>query len=143
MKARPATIEDLPECLRMGRAFAHAAKLDADDESLIGTLHLLLREGALFVTGDPVNGMVGGLAYPAYYNRSLCSAQELFWFVDPNARRSGAGQALFDALQEWAREKGAHTLTMVTLDDLDGERVADFYCSRGYRPLERNFMKVL
>ena len=28
--------------------------------------------------------------------------------VDPAARRSGVGRALFEALQEWMRERGAH-----------------------------------
>lgn len=140
---RAATEDDLPACLRMGRAFAAAAGLDADDESMIVTLRSLMDGGGLFVTGSPLHGMAGVLVYRAYFNAAQVSAQELFWWVDEDARRSGAGRSLLTAIEAYAREAGAHTLTMIALDDVDGERVGAFYRSEGYRPLERNFVKVL
>lgn len=127
----------------MARAFTDAAGLPGDDDSMATTLRTLMDAGGLFVTGDPVHGMAGALVYPAYFNTSRVAAQELFWWVDPAARRSGAGRALLASIESYARENGAHTLTMICLDDLDGDRVAEFYRSEGYRPLERNFMKVL
>lgn len=140
---RTATDDDLPDCLRMAREFCKAAGLPGDDGSMLATLRTLMDAGGLFVTGSPVHGMAGVLVYPAYFNTSRIAAQELFWWVDPDARRSGAGRALLGAIEAYARQAGAHTLTMICLDDVDGDRVAAFYRSEGYRPLERNFVKVL
>lgn len=140
---RRATQEDIPACLRMLRDFGKAASLDCDDESLLATLRALLGSGGLYVTGEPVHGMAGVMLYPQFFNTAHLAAQEMFWWVDPQARRAGAGRALLGALEGYARENGARTLTMICLDDLDGDRVAAFYRSEGYRPLERNFMKVL
>jgi GNAT superfamily N-acetyltransferase len=141
--ARHATEYDLLECLRMGRAFAKAAGLDADDISMIDTLRQLMEADGLFVVGHPAHGMAGVLVYQNYFRRNTKTAQEMFWWVDVEARGTGAGRKLLEAIEVWAKEKGAQTLTMIALDDVDGERVAGMYKAAGYRPLERNFVKVL
>lgn len=143
MTARLATEHDLLECLRMGRDFAKAAGVPADDVSMADTLKDLIGARSLFVVGHPSHGMAGVLVYQNYFNRSRKAAQELFWWVDPEARRLGAGRALLVTIEAWAKEQGADTLTMIALDDVDGERVAQMYKGAGYKPLERNFVKVL
>ena len=142
MTTRLATPDDMPELLRMGRSFAKAAGLDAEDESMATTLTLLMDAGGLFVTGEPIHGMAAGLLFPQYFRRSQIVAQELFWWVDPEARRSGAGRDLLAGMEAWARAGGAESLTMVALADLDGESIGRFYSSHGYTPLERHYVKV-
>lgn len=127
----------------MGRAFAKAAGMPATDDSMLLTLSNLIEGGGLFVVGDPVYGMAAAIAYPQYFNTSRVAAQELFWWVDENARGSGAGRELMRALESWARDKGADTMMMVALDDLNGDAVAKMYANSGYKPLERNFVKAL
>jgi GNAT superfamily N-acetyltransferase len=143
MTARHASIADLDECLRMGRAFTKAAGLEADDESMATTLLKLIEDGGLFVAGDPIVGMAGALVYQNYFNLNTLAAQEVFWWVDPNARRHGTGIELLLEVESWAKAKGAKTLTMVALDALDVERVAGMYMSAGYKPQERNFVRSL
>ena len=87
--------------------------------------------------------MAAALAYPAYFNAGHIQAQELFWWVDEEARSSGAGRALLEALEGWARAVGAHSLTMISLAALDGERVAKLYERAGYRRSELTFIKRL
>lgn len=143
MSARHAESSDIFECLRMGRAFAKAAGLEADDLSIVDTLRSLMEADSLFVTGYPAHGMAGVLVYQNYFKRDQRIAQEMFWWVDPEARGLGAGRKLLETIEAWAKEQGAQKLTMVALDDVDGERVAGMYKAAGYRPLERNFVKVL
>jgi GNAT superfamily N-acetyltransferase len=140
---RLATESDMPALLRMGAEFANAAGLSATDESMEFTLRALMDSGGLFVTGEPVCGMAAGLLFDQYFNRSVRAAQELFWWVDTDARRSGAGRDLLDGMEAWARTNGAQSLTMVTLQALDAESIGRFYESNGYKPLEHNYMKVL
>lgn len=143
MSARQATLADLDECLRMGRAFAAAAGVSGNDESMATTLIKLIEDGGLFVVGEPLVGMAAAIVYPNYFNLEQLAAQELFWWVDPGARRNGAGVELLRAIETWAKAKGAKTLTMVALDALDGERVTGMYMNAGYQPLERSFVRKL
>ncbi len=125
----------------MGLAFIQAAGLEGDEESVDETLRQLMDAGSLFVVGD--YAMAGVLVFQSYYNRAQKVAQELFWWVDPGRRGAGAGIELLRGIEAWAREQGAVSLTMVCLDAVDGDRVAKLYERSGYRPLERNFVKVL
>jgi hypothetical protein len=140
---RLATESDLPALMRMGADFAQAAGMSANNESMEFTLRALMDSGGLFVTGEPVCGMAGGLLFDQYFNRSAKVAQELFWWVDMDARRSGAGRDLLDGMEAWARTNGAESLTMVCLQALDAESIGRFYESNGYKPLEHSYMKVL
>jgi GNAT superfamily N-acetyltransferase len=127
----------------MGHEFTKAAGVESDDDSIYATLLNRIEAGGLFVVGQPVVGMAAVLVYPNYYKLADLAAQEMFWWVDPSARRNGAGWALFAAIKEWAKEQGAKTLTMVSLDALDGEKVAGMYMSDGFKPLERSFVRHL
>jgi GNAT superfamily N-acetyltransferase len=140
---RLATEGDLPEIIRMGLAFVGAAGLSGDRDSIEETAKLLIQGGGLFIAGDPPCGMAGVLIYDKYFDRTRKAAQELFWWVDPNARKTGVGKRLLSEIESWARENGADTLTMIALDALDGDAVSEMYKAAGYKPLERNYMKVL
>lgn len=140
---RLATHDDMPSLLRMAGEFSKVAGLDMDSGSVEHTLSLLMESGGLFVTGEPVHGMAGGLIYQNYFNRSRMAASELFWWVDPEHRKGGAGRDLLDGLEGWAKANGADTLTMVALDVSDGGSIGRFYEANGYKPLERHYAKVL
>ena len=134
---------DAPEIMRMGRAFAEVAGFKADDYSMLVTIRMLLDTGGLFVIGDPPHGMVGAILYPHYFDRSATVAQEMFWWVDKEHRKSGAGMVLLEGLEKWAKDNQAKSLTMIALAASDGDSMGRFYESRGYVPLERHYVKVL
>jgi GNAT superfamily N-acetyltransferase len=80
-------------------ARAHARELRcalADERSLV-----LIAEHE----GRPVGSLVGGVLAMPIYGGGLAFLQELY--VEAAARRSGAGRALIDAFDGWARERGA------------------------------------
>jgi GNAT superfamily N-acetyltransferase len=145
---REATYLDLDELHRMGRAF-HAVTGVADiiplDEASLGRTFIQLIEnpdGALIVCdrGNGLCGAVGALLHPHYMNANHITGQELFWWVDPE-HRHGVGPLLFDALEDWVKASGANTFSMITLDALEPEKVAMLYRRRGYRPVERSYIR--
>lgn len=140
---RPATPDDTPALMRMGRSFAARAGVPFDDESLAETFRILIDAESIFVAGDPPTGMVAAMVYRNYFLRSENVAQELFWWVDPESRGAGIGREMLDGLEAWAKANEARTLTMVSLDAVDGEAVGRLYTARGYSPLERHFSKVI
>jgi GNAT superfamily N-acetyltransferase len=86
-------------------------------------------------------GMTAAIVYPAYFNAQRHIAQELFWWVDAAARGAGAGKALVEAIEKWAQSTGADAVFMLALADKNEEKMHNLYARRGYRPLERTFIK--
>lgn len=148
MRVRVATVEDVPECLVMGRAFfdesGFAGETAYDEESTRATMtHLIsAQDGVLLVAeSDGLIGMAAALAFPHYFNAASRAAQELFWWVAPRARGGAAGVRLLRGLEAWAAEVGCSTMTMVCLPSLTRSPAERIYERCGYRPSERSFIK--
>jgi GNAT superfamily N-acetyltransferase len=145
---RRATSSDIESIVAMGRKFHAASGVSAalpfDGESAVATaMHLMSDDGALFVAeqGARLVGMAGALKYPHYMNLGCTVAQELFWWVEPDARGGMSGVRLLMALEEWARAEGCKALTMICLPiDSPAEGI---YSRFGYRALEKSFVKEL
>lgn len=150
MKVRSATISDLPNVVELGAEFfAQTTQAEFTSYNPTGVkdfLSTLLNSemGAVFVAetdaGEMV-GITGGLLYPLWMGDSHITGQELFWYVDPEHRKSKAGRRLFDALEKWAKDAGANSFNMVALSHLHEKRVGRMYESKGYRPMERMYTK--
>lgn len=148
---RPALREDVPQLLELGRHFyassgcaAHGLRFD--EGALADTCAQLATEGVLLVAerdGELI-GAVGALAYPWYLDRSQTIAQEIWWWVEPHARNTGAGKALLDELEAWAKARGAAVVSMATPGEGgQDETVARLYRRWGYQYTETNWAKVL
>jgi hypothetical protein len=122
----------------MGEQFAAAVDMPYDEQSTAETM-LRLMESADGVLLVGHGGMVGGLVYPAYFNREHRMAQELFWWSET----PGVGRALLAGLENWARGVGAKSLTMLAMADLRADAVGRLYRRQGFRPLENTFVKAL
>jgi hypothetical protein len=86
-------------------------------------------------------GITGGIIYPLYFSPSHKVAQELWWWLTPEARGSGVGNKMFKHLQLWSKERGAKTIFMIALEDERAEKMEKVYCRAGFEPMERTFMK--
>jgi GNAT superfamily N-acetyltransferase len=76
------------------------------------------------------------------FNQNIRVAQETFWYVEPEYRKNGVGEALFNTFEQWAKAKGAVTLVMATVGDKpSNKKVHDLYLKQGFLPLERHYFK--
>lgn len=80
---------------------------------------------------------------PVYFNHLHISAEELFWWADPETKHLGIGRKIKKALEEEARSRGASSVQMKSVDLLNGNRMAKLYARDGYRPSEHSFIKRL
>ncbi len=90
-----------------------------------------------------VVGAVGLITYQLWFNAKDSAAQELFWWVHPESRPSGAGTLLLDAAETWSKYVGAKILFMGTLEASNPERIGAMYTRRGYKPFEHLYAKKM
>jgi len=142
---RLATIEDMPEILRMGENFFNASgygeltTFNKDDTRNL--VERLIETGTLLTDGKST--ILGFIVFPIFMNVSYLMAQELFWWVDEDARNTGVGIKILRAAEALAKEKGANLMIMLSLNDLNGEKVNKLYEKLGYKPKEQNYMRLL
>lgn len=149
MIVRRATVEDLPEYVVLGRRF-HAASpvstaIPFDPEGFgIFYLNALQNPDAglwLAERDGKMIGVAGALLYPMYFSPSHLVAQELWWWLEPEARGSGAGKMMYEAIEAWALENEASAMFMIALEDDNSSKMAKLYARKGYKPMERTFIK--
>lgn len=92
----------------------------------------------LAVGKDRCRGMVIGLDRSSS-GREVVAIVSVY--VAPDVRRSGVGDALMDAVEAWARERGSEVTSLWVVEGNDGAR--GFYEARGYRAtLDRQKISV-
>ena len=87
--------------------------------------------------------MLGFVVFPMFMNSKTTIAQELFWWVDEEARKTGAGIKILKQTEKLAKEHGAEALMMLSLSDLNGKKIGKLYESLGYKQKEQTYMRVL
>ncbi len=140
---------DLASCLDMTARFHAASPISDiapfDRDGMAVTLKEMLsnpRAGVWLALRNaaPV-GIAGALLYPLYFNPAYEVVQELFWWLNPEARGSGAGEKLFRSVQDWASDMSAVAVFMVALDDDRVNKMDKFYRRAGFSPMERTYMR--
>lgn len=129
---RPASLDDIPSLLAMGREFHAASGLPFSfDEAAMGRVlaGLIGSDQAVVLMTD--RGVIGGALNPAYCDPSWIMAVELFWWA------KGDGLALLRAFEDWAKEAGASEVRMTSIYDLP--RADAILRRKGYRPLEISY----
>jgi GNAT superfamily N-acetyltransferase len=122
------------------------AELDRDV-----TLNILKRiietdVGDLIISEDE-NGKPNG-AVCVYIMNPVFAPQikillEMFWFVDPSARKQGVGTALLNEAEKWAVEHKCDAISFSNLGEVAPEQAKRVYESRGFSPCEQTFWKFL
>ena len=149
MIVRPATLEDLPAYMPLALAFHAASPIrqaipfsvegfadfyTAAIESQNMGVWLAEQDGRLI-------GICGALVYPMYFNPSALVVQELWWWLTPASRGSGAGGQMFKQIEQWSKEKDASALFMIALEDNRAKKMENLYIRAGFKPMERTFIK--
>jgi GNAT superfamily N-acetyltransferase len=148
---RPAEDRDLPEVLDLTQALfelSHVSSVtELDKDHVLGLLKNEMRSdiGQAFVAVEDdgkVVGVIAGLLYPLWTQPNHMTGTELLYYVLPEYRRTKAGKKLFDALEKWARSRGAQSMVMVSPSNKHELRLGKMYESKGYVPVERNYMRT-
>lgn len=133
----------------MGRDFFEEAgwakHASFDPESFAYSCGLLMDNGIFMVADDDQAGVIGMAAAgvsPAYWNRTILTAQEIFWYVLPE-HRTGTGRLLMAALEDAMRAIGVVLCSMSAEEGLRSSALHRLYRQCGYWPAEKLFWKRL
>lgn len=135
---RRATAADADAIWPLTREFA--ASFTPDRNAFDKTFAALVeRDDAFLAIGTTASGAVGyvlAVAHPTLFaNAPVVWVEELM--VSEVVRRSGIGRALMDAVETWARDRGAAYVSLAT------RRASDFYLALGYDESATFFRKLL
>jgi len=148
MQVRQATERDVPEIVRMSRAFyattTYRGYADFDEATVTALAETLVRDHVMLVAevGGQVAGMAGLFVVPFMFNHSHRMAHEVVWYVDPEAQGAGAGKALLAAIEPACREKGATGIFMIHLAN-SPPQAAEIYQRMGYAHSETVYVRTL
>lgn len=150
VRVRDATPDDAPALMRLARAFYDAALagggIPFDARSAARNFVAMMGQRLLIVAevDGALVGVVGGASGPYLCNDAYHVGSEVLWWVDPPYRKTGAGLALLDAIEERARELGLAKWTMMDLvREGSDDRARKIYELRGYQLRERAYQKDL
>lgn len=133
---RPATLDDIPALLAMGKAFHAAAILPcAFDLNAMGAVLQAMIEADSAAVLMTDSGVIGGAINPAYCDPTWLYAVELFWWAQ------GDGLKLLRAFERWAQNAGAKEIRMTSLATLP--RADRLLRCVGYAPAEVSYSKVI
>lgn len=149
MIVRKAAESDLPEYLTLAQAFHAASPMHGAiefDVSGYSQFYLSsLQNDSVGIWLAEVDGEIvgigGAVAYPLYFNPSALVVQELWWWLTPASRGSGAGKQMYKQIEQWAKDKNASALFMIALEDERAKKMENLYIRSGFKPLERTFIK--
>ena len=143
---RAAELSDIESILVLGERFFNKTEYsnhaEFSKETTAETLKHLISDdnGILLVLENDgvIVGMVGALLYPFYMTGEL-TGQELFWWCEDK----GKGLSLLTELEQAAKNKGAKTFIMISLNNLAPERLDRLYLKNGYKRAEHTYMRIL
>lgn len=149
MLVRKATEADLDKYVTLAQAFHAASPMNGVvefDREGYGQFYLSsLQSEAIGIwlaeLDDEIVGISGAIAYPLYFSPNAIVVQELWWWLTPDARGSGAGGAMFKQIEAWAKERSASALFMIALEDERAQKMEKLYSRAGFKPMERTFIK--
>lgn len=148
---RAATVEDIPCYMDLAEAFVattpvnHIIPFDRDSTAAFVEGALDNENMVVLVAEDgaEIVGITAAIAYPMYFNTSKLVAQELWWYIKPDARGGAASKLLFQEIEKWGKSKQAEAMFMIALDNDRVTTMAKMYGRLGYAPTERVFVKGL
>ena len=145
---RPAQESDLPELHAMAKQFyaetTYQEFSDYCDKSVDFVARMMLDDGVFLVAEgqDKLVGMVGLLVAPFMFNHAYKTAHEVLWWVDSDARNSGAGLGLLQAIEPACRGRGVIAIQMGVLST-SPPQAGMLYERMGYSISETSFTRVL
>jgi GNAT superfamily N-acetyltransferase len=143
---REATLLDVPRIVELGRKFLadgpYKDQVDNPEQAMRFACSLVDNPKAAVLVAEQAARVVGVLAfiiYPHYFTGQL-TANEMIWYIEPEARKGGIGMRLMWAGERLAKAMGAIRMQF-TAPTAEVGKLYERFC--GYHQIEVGYEKVL
>ncbi len=147
LSIREAAAGDLGIVLDLGRKFFNSVGwpggFEWNRQKVIQSFMLFLTNDKFTIFIEPSGKGFCGVTVQEHFFTGGLVGNEMFWYVEPEYRKTSLGQLMWDTMEEWVKEQGGTHLAMVALDDSDGAKIGKLYESKGYVPIEKSYLKEL
>lgn len=138
---------DVPRITEMALQFWPQTGYDipADVDSIIKLAVRCMDQGLmtiLEIDGKAV-GFLAGLMAPCIANESVMIGSEIAYWIDPEHRDAGNGVLLLSSAEHNAKAAGVDMWGMMSLENVEPEKVDKLYKGMGYAIGERSYFKRL
>lgn len=96
----------------------------------------------LAMDGDKPVGFIAAVASETLLTRDKL-AHEMAWWMEPEYRKSRVALELVQAYEFWAKKVGCKLIQMSTVETDQVEKISKYYSRKGYRLIERSFLKEI
>lgn len=144
-----ATMDDLPEMIKLGKKFWKQTSyykdhgIDYDVRTVWNVSVECIMNGVSLV--NKTDGRIDGLMLipivPFPMNANYTSATEWVFFVDPSKRGSRAGYQMIVEAEAMLKEKGVTLFSLVSLTNVTPEVANKLYEGMGFEHSETGFTK--
>lgn len=130
--------EDFPKIIEMGSKFISAMDLPVNKESVLRMIGHLIENGIVAIHSSG-KGFIACHLFQWNLDPSKTVAQEVAWWVEPDARGNGIAQELMDFYLNWAKEKNVFAIEMGTFRSLDKGNLGAFYEKNGFKETYKTY----
>ena len=88
-------------------------------------------------------GMIGMNLVLSPFSEECIIANELFWYVDKDYRKTGVGLTLINKALKWASDNFADAVYFVAIEDPEIELVSKIYTKKKFVSVEHGYMRRL
>ena len=150
---RPATKNDMLYILSFAQKFFGQTRLKDNvalkDEDFLESMGGFVEGTGPFPAGVFIlekefpTGVIAGMVYDTWFNTSVKTGQDLFWWIEPEYRNFASANSMLRTLEDWARSQGALWFTMAVTETMRPQSLEKWYRRRGYEPSECHFIRRL
>jgi len=144
---RPATAGDAPRVIAMAQRFLETFTpgdvMEPQPYALEALFSVAFDNGVILVHEAPDGRLNAFLALVGPLPHQISGesyADELAWWVEPEARGLGIGELLLAQAERWGR---AHAICVLKMLAPAGSSIGDLYRKQGYVAVETAYMKRL
>lgn len=143
---RPATVEDIPRIVELGRMMhleSRYAPISFSEEKVAALIEKLISsDGVVFVAeidGEIVGGIAGAVTEFWFSTEKL--AFDYSFFLTPDARQGMQAVRLMVAFENWAKLNGVRQIDLGITTGVHVDKTAHLYGGMGYKECGRLFVK--
>lgn len=114
-----------------------------NDETLSRTIRLFFGDniGLVAEKNGVIIGCLGGLVSRSMFDEFNFVGQEVMWYVTKSERFGTCGSRLLNEFEKRCIEKGAVSIYMADMENLNADKLNNFYVRNGYQKIQTTYKK--